>query len=363
MGKGGAERVLADTINHINKEKYIVHLALISTQDDGTLSLLPKDLKVISLWNNYPLSYKIAFRFSIWLGINFLLKRHINAVLDKDYDIEISFLEGMPLKLHYLRETKAKRINWVHIDINSYRYASYAFYNEKEERLAYYSMDKIVCVSLDTKRTFLLRYPELSKKVSVIYNSIDPYDIMNKANDFKVKRHKFTVITVCRLDAQKSLDRLIRVAKKTKDAHMDICFQIIGEGKEASKLKRLTIDNNVIDRVFFMGYKPNPYPYIKAADMMLSTSQAEGFGLSICEAMCLHTPVVSTKTAGPIEIIDNNQNGILCEHDDASIFNALCMIYKDPILRNNISERAFKKISCFKVDKINKQIELLLDNI
>lgn len=64
-------------------------------------------------------------------------------------------------------------------------------------------------------------------------------------------------------------------------------------------------DLGVEDMVQIIGFKRNPFPYVKSADMMFCCSGYEGFCLAICEAMVLGIPVVSTKTSGPIEIIDN----------------------------------------------------------
>ena len=45
------------------------------------------------------------------------------------------------------------------------------------------------------------------------------------------------------------------------------------------------------------GYKPNPYVYIKCADLFVSCSLAEGFSLVVAEALCLgKEAIVSTKT-------------------------------------------------------------------
>lgn len=361
MGSGGAERVLIQVLKKLDRTKYKIDLALITADYGETLKYIPKDISVISLWNGYSLSYRLAYGISRILGCNYLLKSHIDSLLDDDYDVEVSFLEGMPLKLHYLRSTKAKRINWLHIDIDKFRYASQVFYQgEQEEYKAYKSMNEVVCVSKDVEEAFLRRFPSMEEKSCVIYNSIDCDDVRNRAKERDVKNTVFTVIAVGRLVEQKAFDRLIRVAEMCKRAGMEIKFQIIGEGVLEKVLKQLAYKLGVDDVVSFLGYMENPMPYIKSADVLLSTSVAEGFGLSICEAMCLGTPVVSTKAAGPCEILDDDKYGLLCEHSDESIFQTLKRLYDDKKLRDHFSELGKERIKIFDATTTVRQIETLL---
>ena len=49
----------------------------------------------------------------------------------------------------------------------------------------------------------------------------------------------------------------------------------------------------------------------------------------LCEAFCLGLPIVSTKTTGPVELIDNDKYGLLTEHDDESIYQAVKKMIDD----------------------------------
>lgn len=360
MGSGGAERVLINVLKSLDRTKFEISLALIDARAGETLQYIPKDVKIIPLWDGYTLPYRISLKISKLFGCNYFFKRHLNEVLRNGFDVEISFLEGMPLKLHYIHHSlKALNINWVHIDLNKFRYTSNLFYHN-EELKAYSSMDKIVCVAQDTQAAFLQRFPSLADKTCVIYNSIDIKNIQEKAKAFTVENDTFTIVTACRLAEQKALDRLIYVAKAIKEDNLPIKFQIIGEGPLLEKLKTLSKEIQVNDIVNFLGYKENPFPYIKAADLMLSTSIAEGFGLSICEAMCLGTPIVSTEVSGPIEILDNSKYGQLCGHSINEIKEAVLKLYSSTSLREHYSKMGLKRMEIFDAKHINEQIEGLL---
>jgi glycosyltransferase involved in cell wall biosynthesis len=58
-------------------------------------------------------------------------------------------------------------------------------------------------------------------------------------------------------------------------------------------------------------------PFYQAADLFISPSRKEGFGLAIAESIACGTPVVVTKSGGPEEIVKNNL-GIMVEVEDVA---------------------------------------------
>ena len=81
----------------------------------------------------------------------------------------------------------------------------------------------------------------------------------------------------------------------------------IGEGPEKEAAKVLCKRLNLLDKVHFLGYKKNPYPYIKNARLMVLCSDFEGLGMVILEAIALNTPIISSNCPnGPTEILDNH---------------------------------------------------------
>ncbi len=75
---------------------------------------------------------------------------------------------------------------------------------------------------------------------------------------------------------------------------------------------------NIQDRVIFGGFLSNPYPLIKRAEVLILSSDHEGFPLVIVEALFLGTPVVSTNCpSGPHEILAPLLKEYLCNVGDA----------------------------------------------
>lgn len=359
LNGGGAERVLLDILRNFDYGRHSVHLCQLVA--GGMLAHeIPEQVVQIPLWNDYSMGFKLAWHASLKLGIHGLLRRRFRHRVQGQYDVAISFLEGAPLRLHALAQPRAKRhISWVHCDLFHFPYERSQFRSEKEELAAYNAMDTVVCVAQDTERAFKRRFPGCTASVRTIYNPVDIAKIRRMAEQKNIVNEKFTVICPGRISPPKKIDRVVRAAALIKPLAPDIRFLIMGQGELKEEILRLIDEFHVGDVVEIISFQSNPFPYIKAADLLLSTSVAEGFSLVACEAMALGTPVVSTKTAGPMEILEENRYGLLCGHDDQSIADAILSLYRSPDLRQSYGKAGKIRVQDFSVEKTMEAIDAL----
>jgi glycosyltransferase involved in cell wall biosynthesis len=71
-----------------------------------------------------------------------------------------------------------------------------------------------------------------------------------------------------------------------------------GDGSEKERLRQLTVNLGLFDHVLFAGFDPNPYKWMSAAAVFVSSSTAEGFPNVIAEALAVGCPVVATDCPG-----------------------------------------------------------------
>ena len=358
LNAGGAERVLLDILHNFGYTQHEVHLCQI-VAGGHLIHEVPEQVKQLPLWPAYTLAYRLANQISNKLGIDYFIRHRMRQVLSSEYDVAISFLEGTPLKFHAIGKPKAKRhYSWVHCDLYNFPYEKGQFRNEQEELNAYNSMDEVICVAKDTERAFQKRFPTCKSTVRTIYNPVDITKVQSKGNTCTIENKDFTVLCLGRISPPKKFDRVVRVAALLKAKGLPIHFQIMGQGELKSEIEQMIKDYGVQDRVVIKPFQSNPFPYVKAADVLLSSSVAEGFSLVICEAMALGTPVISTRTAGPVEILQDKY-GLLCEHDDESIARAVEQMFHDTDLRHKCAETAIARVQDFAVENTMKQIYAL----
>jgi len=125
-------------------------------------------------------------------------------------------------------------------------------------------------------------------------------------------------ISVGRLAKQKNYSLLLKafcdVVKKSEAKLI-----IIGEGYQRKELTSLIQELNLKNSVELLGFKKNPFPYIKKADGFVLSSKEEGFGLVLVESMIIGTPVISTNAigGGPYSILQNSKYGYLVNNQSS----------------------------------------------
>lgn len=146
--------------------------------------------------------------------------------------------------------------------------------------------------------------PYLAKGKSIqahtIYNSFDKQQILQLADEYTVDEGEY-IVHVGAFSYAKNHELLLHAyAKSTQKMPL----LLLGQGKSEDKIKQLANELGVQDKVKFIGFQSNPYPYIKQAKGMVLSSRYEGFVRVIVEALSLDVPVISTDCkSGPNEIL------------------------------------------------------------
>jgi len=92
----------------------------------------------------------------------------------------------------------------------------------------------------------------------------------------------------------------------------DATLMFVGDGPERDALQSLARELGVVEKVTFVGFHADPTPFYETADLFVLSSDYEGFGNVIVEALACGTPVVSTDCpSGPAEILDEGRFGWL----------------------------------------------------
>jgi glycosyltransferase involved in cell wall biosynthesis len=97
---------------------------------------------------------------------------------------------------------------------------------------------------------------------------------------------------------------------------------LVGPGDERRKLEELARTLGIADRVQFTGGVPDPSEYLRAADLFVLPSVAEGMSNSLLEAMATALPCLASRIAGNTDLIDDGRNGRLIEPPDAASWSA-----------------------------------------
>jgi len=220
--------------------------------------------------------------------------------------------------------------------VNRSSFLSRSFYRNLM-RVTYRQADRVITGSTDTK-DHLLQYRIVDgKKIAVLGNPVlpDNVDIMSLeeiVHPWLSDRAFRTILSVGRLHWLKNHRMLISAFAEVREKMDNARLIILGEGKEKKWLMEFARSKKIEDSIDFPGFQDNPYPFYKNADVFVLTSNWEGFGNVLVEAMACKVPVISTNCpGGPREILQGGRYGTLVEMDDVSgLRDAILRVFTQP---------------------------------
>ncbi|MDD3125201.1 MAG: glycosyltransferase [Candidatus Kapabacteria bacterium] len=195
----------------------------------------------------------------------------------------------------------------------------------------------IIANSEATKRSILLNNNDLfpAEKIIVLYNGIS----FNGFENIKEEHNTPVIGTIGRLSYQKRHDLLVSIAKKLHDKNIDCHFIIGGDGELKNKIRKQIADNHLENYVEMSGFVNNPHEFLQQTDIFILTSEWEGFGYVLAEAMRARKPIVAFNTSSIPELIEDNKNGFLIPWNDTEAFaDALIALLKDKKKREEMGD-------------------------
>ena len=347
---GGAEKVLCNLVNEMDQNRF--------------------DITVQTLWKtdaSQHLKPGIRYRYCYETrsGLNAHRSRLEAAAgltyplyIKDDYNIEVAYLEcGATKIMASSTNRRAKKVAWVHCDLalkmsNPEKFA-------KKAAPWYAKFDQVICVSQNVKDSFNRMF-EIPEKTSVLYNTIDDAEIRRKAElrpENMPEKQRLTAVTLGRLTHQKAYDRLLRCHKQLIQESISYDLWILGEGEDRAALEQFIADNGLSDSVHLFGFCENPYPYIKAADLLVCSSRYEGFSTFVTEGLILGKPVVTTDCTGMRELLGDSEYGLITESSEDALCAGMRRMLKDEALRSAYADRALARGKDFSARKLAQMTE------
>ncbi len=166
------------------------------------------------------------------------------------------------------------------------------------------------------------------------------------------------IIAVGRLHPQKRFDRLIEAFSIIADKYPKWFIDIYGEGGEKELITQKITDMGLSNRIHLKGETNDIYSEYKKSQFFVLTSDYEGFGLVLLEAMACGIPCVSTNCPyGPSDIITDGQDGLLSELSSKDLSVKIEWMITHESERQMMGTKARHNMKKFKKDVVMKEWE------
>jgi glycosyltransferase involved in cell wall biosynthesis len=361
----GTEKSLANILNRMDKNKYSIDVLPLFKNSKNCI--LNSNIRVLDPLIDYTKENRsekedLDYYYSV-LGnpIKF------NKLIKNKYDCVIACNHNAPSYLASYMDNVPK-IVWIRGDMSELNYNIYnpttlEYSGTKQEynmqRKVLKTFDNIVVISKVVKNTLEENFG-ITENIYEIPNSIDVTKIKEMSNK-KINLPKGPLFTTLgRLDNNKNQILLLKASKILKKYKDNFNIYILGDGEDRKKLEEYIQENDLQNNVKIVGFKDNPYPYIKNSKATVLTSLSEGFSLALAESVALNTPIISTNVGVARELIEKYNCGTIINYNENELADVLNKYIENA--EESVQSRKFKIENNFDIKTELEKTMMVIDN-
>jgi glycosyltransferase involved in cell wall biosynthesis len=357
----GSDKTLLDLLTNIDKSKYKPFVIL------PNKGLLTDELEKL----NIPIYFMPVMKISRGMNkFNFiaLLKNiyslyKINQLDNKiKFDIIYSNTLATLLGAFYSVFFSKKHIWHIHEIIEKPKILSYFF-----AWIVYFTSNKVIFNSTQSFMFLTSKFKRLTNFSIVVHNGISP--IAN--SQIKKNEIDFKLVLIGRIHKWKGHLLLINAFKNLTLKYKNINLYFVGSivpGNESFKfeIKDKVKELNLNDKIYFIDFCKDISSIYNLMDIVIVPSiEPEPFGMVTIEAMNHMRPVIASAHGGTLDIINDNEDGVLFEPNNSKdLEKKIAYLIDNPEKRNKIAIAGYEKVrSNFSVENYVKKITEIYEQL
>jgi glycosyltransferase involved in cell wall biosynthesis len=321
------------------------HIVIFNKRDSNNTN----NIQMLHLDNNvflYPTNSKSKW-FYLFDGYRIaksLIKKNKISVITTQDPFETGLL-GWLLK----KKFKISLLIQIHTELSFRYFAFESTLNFLRWFLALFLIpkaDRLRVVSARIKDYIIKKLSYPAEKIDILPIFVD-IEKLKQEKEFDIKQKypgfSFYFLTLSRLVKVKNIPLQLKALSKLKQKYPKFLLIIVGDGPERKKLEKLVLKLNLKENVIFEGWQRDIVSYLKSVDSLLFSSNYEGYGMVIVEALSFGLPVIATKVGVAPEVIEDGKNGFLVEvGNEKEYLKALEKIIEKPLKSSD--SLLFKKL-------------------
>lgn len=192
-----------------------------------------------------------------------------------------------------------------------------------------------IAISNYVKKTALTLTPGEDDKIKVIYNGVN----LDKFQYVRRERKEYLrLVYIGRVIPEKGCDLLIQALSQIPE-NVKVQAVFVGNGTDIDKCKKMASELKIKDKVSFVGQSNRVRDYLNDSDVFVHPARgAEGFGITLVEAMATGLPCVAFERGAIPELISDGKEGLLAKGVTAGeLAKMISVMYEN--LQNGSIER------------------------
>lgn len=349
IGGGGKERRMLELIKSLCKDpSYKIILISISDMGVGYDYVYDLPITIIETDRDFKYSFKPFFVIR-------------NAI--KKYKPDVVHSWGSMCSFYLLPLLVFRKFKFINgIIADAPVHIPWHHKNYIRGRITYLFSDVVLSNSLAGIKS----YGAPVDKTYCIYNGIDMNRFRNLTppsvlkSELKIEQFRFVAGMIGAFHDRKDYYTFTEGALRVVKEHKDICFLLVGEGKNQPLVEAMVPDW-AKENIRFLGRRSDVEALIQILDVgVLCTNSdvhGEGVSNSLIEYMSLSKPVIATEGGGTDEVIVDDVNGFRLKNKDAdTLVEKLLYLYQHPDTAKKMGEKALETIhEKFMLDRMTEE--------
>ena len=356
---GGAEKVLVNLVNNMDKEKY--DITVLTLFDVGV------NKQFLGEHIHYRTVLRRMFRGNRYVQKIFSPETLYRFCVKEEYDILVAYLEGTCTRIiGGCPDPKVIKIGWRHIVEDPKEFLR-CYRSMEEAQRIHQKLDKVVGVS----ETVIEAFEEVSglKGLSVVKYNTNETEKIKKLSQEEVTNPNFcpeemlSFIGVGKVCPRKGFMRLAYAHKRLWDEGYRYRIYVLGVGEERPTIEKYLSQNHLENSFVFLGYDTNPYKYVARCDLFVCPSFVEGFSTAATEALVVGTPVLTTLCSGMKEMLGENEYGYIVDNSEEGIYQGMKYLLDHRDELDHYTKQAEERGKYFSMERTVQAVQEMFDEL
>lgn len=183
------------------------------------------------------------------------------------------------------------------------------------------------------------------------YSSMN-VDIAKKRNELGINENNVMLLSVGELNENKNHETVIKALGLLNAENVH--YFIAGVGEKKDSLLDLAKELNIADRVHLIGFRKDIIELCKTADIFVFPSFREGLSVALMEAMSCGLPVIASQIRGNVDLVQDNEGGILVSpYSEIEFKNAVARYLENPSIFKEYGKNNLNVIKSYDIKNVS----------